>query len=153
MKNKAQKQKRIKPQGSTLFCIALGVISTLIIMFILLMFFSCIAVNTKKPHSYISALSFFAIYSSAFFGGFIATKKNNGRDPLLCGSLTGIISALILCLLFLAIGAFFDTQSTPMSWLFRGLTIIFSLFGSLIAIKKQKTSKSIRKRRKKQTHK
>ena len=148
MKNKVQKQTRIKPHGGTLFCVVLGGISTLIITFLILALFSCIVVNMKNPHAYLTALSFFALYASAFFGGFIATKKNGGRDALVCGSLSGLLSTMLLCLLFLAVGADFDTQSTLLSWFFRFLAIVFSTLGGLLATKKRKSTKNIRKRKK-----
>ena len=149
MKNKAHERKNASSRGGILFCVALGSLSTIIILFVLLALFSCVTVNMKNPHAYLTALSFFAVYASAFFGGFIATKKNSGRDALTCGSLTGVASAIILCLLFLAIGAIFKTQSSPLSWLFRALTVVFSLIGALLATKKKSTPKNIRKRRRK----
>ena len=149
MKNKAHERKSASSRGGILFCVALGSLSTIIILFVLLALFSCVTVNMKNPHAYLTALSFFAVYASAFFGGFIATKKNSGRDALTCGSLTGVASAIILCLLFLAIGAIFKTQSSPLSWLFRALTVVFSLIGALLATKKKSTPKNIRKRRRK----
>ena len=149
MKNKAHERKSARSRGGILFCVALGSLATLIILFALLAFFSCVTVNIKNPHAYLSALSFFAIYTSAFFGGFIATKKNSGRDALTCGALTGVTSAIILCLLFLAIGAIFKTQSTTFSWLFRALCAVFSILGALLATKKKSTPKNIRKRRRK----
>ena len=148
MKNKAQKRKIPSKNGGILFSIILGTCSTVIILFILLALFCCIALNAKNPHVYLTPLSFFAIYTSAFFGGFIATKKNSGRDALLCGSLTGIASSALLCLIFLVVGIIFKTQSTPLSWLFRALGILFSLLGALPAAKTKKSPKKARRRKK-----
>ena len=149
MKNKSHKPQKAKTQNGILVSIAIGIFSVLIIFFALISLFSCITVNMKNPHKFLLPLSFFAIYTSSFFGGFIATKKNNSHDALLCGTLVGVISTILLCLLFLIIGMIFNTQSTPLSWLFRALNIIFSVFGSLIASKKRKTPKTIHKHRKK----
>lgn len=154
MKNKSHKLQKTKVQNGILICIAIGIFSIFIIFFALIFLFSCVTVNMKNPHKFLLPLSFFAIYTSSFFGGFIATKKNNSHNALLCGTLVGVISTILLCLLFLIIGMIFNTQSTPISWMFRALNIIFSVFGSLVASKRQTTSKSIHKRRKKaSTHK
>lgn len=149
MKNKPHDRKNVKQLNGIPICILIGVFSTVIIFFLLITLFSCITLNMKSPHSYITPLSFFAIYTSSFSGGFIATKKNNGRDALLCGTVSGITSAFLLCLLFLAIGAILNTQSAPISWLFRALSIVFSVFGALLATKKVKKAPHSHKRRKK----
>ncbi len=135
---KSAKRKSSKNPKSLTFCIILGASSTIVILFALLVLFCCITLNAKNPHAYLSPLSFFAIYTSTFFGGFIATKKNGSRDSLLCGALTGLASTLLLCLIFLVAGAIFQTQSTPLSWLFRAGALLFSIIGALLATKRKK---------------
>ncbi len=147
-KKKTTERKTKGSHKSLTFCTILGSCCAIGILFLLLALFSCISLAAKNPHKYLSPLSFFAIYTSTFFGGFIATKKNSGRDALLCGSLTGLTSALLLCLIFLALGALLGTQSTPLSWLFRALSIVSSVLGALLATKKRKVAKNIHKRRK-----
>ena len=148
MKNKTHERKSIKQLSGIPISILLGVSCNIIFFFLLITLFSCIVLNMENPHNYLSPLSFFAIYTSSFFGGFIATKKNKGHDALLCGALNGIISTLLLCLLFLAIGIIFQTQSTPISWLFRALSIAFSIFGAFLATKKIKKTTHKHKKRK-----
>ena len=145
---KITERKVSKNHKSLTFCIILGVCCTVIILFALLALFSCVALAADNPHKYLSLLSFFAIYTSAFFGGFIATKKNGGRDALLCGGLTGVASTLLLCLLFFMIGALLGDQSTPLSWLFRALSVVASLLGGLLGSKRKRTQRKARRRRK-----
>ena len=149
MKNKPRKQRNTNTHTSLVSCIAMGVFSTVAIFFVLLVIFSYIVSGMKSPHIYLTPLSFFAIYSSSFLGGFIATLKNKGRDTLLCGLISGTISAILLCLTFLIIGAIFNTESAPIAWLFRALTVVFSLFGALLATKKKQRVRHPQKRRNK----
>ena len=137
---KSAKRKSPKNCKGLTFCIILGTCSAVVILFALLALFCCIALTAKNPHIYLAPLSFFAIYTSTFFGGFIATKKNGSKEPLLCGALTGLASTLVLCLIFLLVGAIFQTQSTPLSWLFRAGALLFSLIGALLATKRKKAS-------------
>lgn len=147
MKKKTLKKKVRINHSSALFCVALGSFCSIIILFAILAVFSSLLLASKSPHPFFTPLSFFAIYSSAFFGGFIAVKKNYGKDALLCGTLTGVVSTLLLCLLFLAVGAILKTQSPPSSWIFRTLAIAFSTLGGLLATK-SKASRKKKKRRK-----
>ena len=149
MKNKPRKQRNTNTHTSLISCIAMGVFSTVAIFFVLLVIFSYIVSGMKSPHIYLTPLSFFAIYSSSFLGGFIATLKNKGRDALLCGSLSGVISTILLCIAFLIVGAILNTQNTTISWLYRALSIVFSVFGALLATKKTKKSPHSHKKRKK----
>ena len=135
---KSAKRKSPKNCKSLTFCIILGTLSTIVILFALLALFCCIALAAKNPHAYLTPLSFFAIYTSSFFGGFIATKKNGAKDSLLCGALTSLASTFALCLIFILIGAIFQTQSTPLSWLFRAGAMLFSALGALFAAKRKK---------------
>ena len=149
MKNKPRKQRNTNTHTSLISCIAMGVFSTVAIFFVLLVIFSYIVSGMKSPHIYLTPLSFFAIYSSSFLGGFIATLKNKGRDALLYGSLSGVISTILLCIAFLIVGAILNTQNTTISWLYRALSIVFSVFGALLATKKTKKSPHSHKKRKK----
>lgn len=149
MKNKPRKQRNTNTHTSLISCIAMGVFSTVAIFFVLLVIFSYIVSGMKSPHIYLTPLSFFAIYSSSFLGGFISTLKNKGRDALLCGSLSGVISTILLCIAFLIVGAILNTQNTTISWLYRALSIVFSVFGALLATKKTKKSPHSHKKRKK----
>lgn len=147
MKKKNREKKNRLSHSTTLFCVAFGSFCSIIILFVILAIFSCLLLTAKNPHAFFTPLSFFAICTAAFFGGFIAVKKNGGKDALLCGTLTGVASTLLLCLLFLAVGAILKTQSPPSSWLFRTLAIAFSTLGGLLATK-SKTSRKKKKRRK-----
>ena len=149
MKNKPHKQRNTNTHNSLIFCIAMGVFSTIAIFFVLLVILAFLTSKLKSPHNYLTPLSFFIIYSSSLFGGFIATLKNKKREPLLCGSLSGVISTILLCLAFLIVGAILNTQNAPISWLYRALSIVFSIFGALLATKKTKKAPHSHKKRKK----
>ena len=146
MKKRATEKKHATKRGiliSSLF----GLCATMIILFALLMIFSLIGLATENPHSLLSPVSFFSIYTSTFFGGFISIKKNKGHDSLLCGLICGIFSAIVLSLVFGVFRLLFDANSTPLSWLFRVLIIITSIIGALLGVNKTKKMPKKKKRR------
>ena len=135
MKKRVLEKKRISKSG-ILISAAFGLCAAISILLILLAIFSLIGLATENPHSLLSPISFFSIYTASFFGGFISIKKNKGRDPLLCGLICGCFIALSYSLIFGLIGIILDIKSAPISWLYRLLMIVSSLVGSLLGTAK-----------------
>ena len=147
MKKRTNEKKRSYKSG-ILTSSAFGAFSSMAILLALLMLFSLIGQLSESPHSLLTPFSFFSIYTSSFFGGFISVKKNKGRDPLLCGLICGILIAILFSLIFLIFGLIFDVKSTPISWLFRAFTLLASIIGALISsASKRKAPKRKRRRR------
>lgn len=147
MKTKKREKRSASARRGVLFCIILGTALGILIFLAMLTLFSCILLATDNPHNYPFPLSLFSIYASAFFGGFIAVKRNGGRDALLCGALTGIAFTLVLCLIFLIIGAILKVDGSASSWLFRSFSVIGAVIGGLVAIKFKGAPKKRRKRK------
>lgn len=140
------KKKKIKNKASAsgiISSVSFGVIMSVALLLSLLLVFSALALTLEKPHVILTPLAFFSIYTSAFFGGFLSAKRSKGRDSLLCGIICGIISAILLSLLFGIISLALNTESAPISWLYRALIIPASILGALIGAK----SKPRKKRR------
>ena len=146
MKKRVHEKKHISKSG-ILISASFGLCAAIIILLVLLIIFSLVGLATEKPHSLLSPVSFFAIYCSSFFGGFAAIKKNKGRDALLCGLSCGCFIAITFSILLWLAGFLLDAQSTPMSWLFRALTVVFAIIGSLLGT--TKSSKPKKKKRRK----
>ena len=124
-------KKRISKSGM-LTSASFGLLCACVIFIVCLAIFSAIGIATENPHSLLAPISFFSIYTSSFFGGFISAKKNKGSDTLLCGVVCGIFVFLAFSSIFFVLSLIFSVQSTPLSWLFRLLIILFSLVGSLV---------------------
>lgn len=140
------KKKKIKNKSSAngiISSVSFGAIISAALLFSLLLIFSALSLALERPHVIFKPLAFFSIYTSAFFGGFLSVKKNKGRDSLLCGLFCGIVTAILLSLLFGIIALASDAETTPISWLYRALIIPASMLGALIGAK----SKPRRKRR------
>lgn len=131
-KTKSQKKRTIS-KGGIIAPSLFGAVSAILILICLLLVFSAVSLLCDTPSSLVPPLSYFAIFSASFFGGFIAIKKNKGRDAMLCGALCGTFTALSLSLIFLAIGFFLSTKSSAAAWLFRIAIIPSSIFGGIIA--------------------
>ena len=138
MKKKQPQKKHSNKKGGMIFQIIFGISTAILIFTALIVLFSAITLLCDSPHKFIMPLSVFALITSSFFGGFIAIKKNKGREPLLCGVLCGVANAIIFSLIFLIIGMIFDTESTLTAWIFRGLTTLASPLGALVAAKAKK---------------
>lgn len=130
MKKRVQK-KRVAKRGIFISS-AFGLCGAILILISLLAIFSLVGLATDNPHSLLSPISFFSIYTASFFGGFIAIKKNKSHDPLLCGLVCGSFIALSYSLVFGLIGIILDIKSTPISWLYRLLMIVSALIGALL---------------------
>ena len=151
MKKRGIEKKKISraSKSGILVSCSIGLCGAAIILLVLLILFSAIGLSNENPHSMLTPLSFFAIYTSAFFGGFIAIKKNKSRDALLCGLICGMFITITFCMIFLLIGIILNVESTALSWLFRAITIIFSTLGSFLGIKRSNGIPKKRHRRRK----
>jgi putative membrane protein (TIGR04086 family) len=145
-KKSANKKSKIIFEGGALLCSALGSLSSLAILTVLLMIFAGVCLALDNAHTALTPFALFSLYTSAFFGGFVAVKKNKGRDALLCSSLCGVFTTLIFCLVFWIVGLIFDIKSDMLSWVFRALCIISSIIGGFIGRGSQKKPKRKRRR-------
>ena len=146
MKRMATEKKRTQRSG-ILISIVFGLCASIIIFIAMLTIFSIIGAATEKPHSLLTPISFFCIYTASFFGGFVSIKKNKGRDSLLCGALCGIVISLTYSLIFGLIGIICDIDSAPISWLYRILMAVASIVGALLGISKSKKMPKKKRRR------
>lgn len=146
MKKRGNEKKR-SLKGGALTSSLFGTVGGIAVLLLIISIFSAISLFFENPHAYVSPLSYFAIYGAAFLGGFIAVKKNCGRDALLCGLLCGIFSAVSLSLIFLIVGLVLKSESTAATWIFRALTIIFPILGALLGMKRRAKPKKRKKRR------
>ena len=135
MKKRIKEKKRVSKSG-ILTSAVFGACISSIIFITLLKIFSLIGLASNTPHALLTPFSFFSIYTATFFGGFVAVKKNKGRDALFCGLFCGCIIALLFSLVFGISGLIFNVTSEPISWLYRALIIISSIIGSLLGINK-----------------
>jgi putative membrane protein (TIGR04086 family) len=145
-KKSANKKSKIIFEGGALLCSALGSLSSLAILTVLLMIFAGVCLALDNAHTALTPFALFSLYTSAFFGGFVAVKKNKGRDALLCSSLCGVFTTLIFCLVFWIVGLIFDIKSDMLSWLLRALCIISSIIGGFIGRGSPKKPKRKRRR-------
>ena len=100
----------------------------------LMLTFSAICLSLDNPHIFIYPLAFFSLYTSSFFAGFGAVKKNGSCDALLCGSISGVALMLIYIIIFAIISYFIpNTSSSTISFLWRALIIPASILGGYIA--------------------
>ena len=111
-----------------------GCVVGILIFLGLLMSFSAICLAFDDPHILIYPLSFFILYSSAFFTGFAAVKKNGSCDALLCGCTSGAVLTLAYIIIFAAISTFIpNSSSQTISFLWRALVIPASVLGGYVA--------------------
>ena len=146
MKKRAKQKRHISKSG-ILISSAYGLLCATVILILLLAIFSAVGLATENPHSLLTPISFFSIYTASFFGGFIAIKKNKGADALLCGLVCGIFTFLFLSLIFFIIGIILKSQSASLTWLFRALIIPASILGSLLGSAKKNKMPKRKKRR------
>ncbi len=145
-KKSANKKSKSIFEGGALICSAVGSLSSLAILTVLLMIFAGVCLSLDNAHTALTPFALFSLYTSAFFGGFVAVKKNKGRDALLCSSLCGVFTTLIFCLIFWIVGLIFDIKSDMLSWLLRALCIISSIIGGFIGRGSPKKPKRKRRR-------
>ena len=145
-KKSANKKSKTIFEGGALLCSSFGSLSSLAILTVLLMIFAGVCLSLDNAHTALTPFALFSLYTSAFFGGFVAVKKNKGRDALLCSSLCGVFTTLIFCLVFWIVGLIFNIKSDMLSWVFRALCILASILGGFLGINHSKKSKRKRYR-------
>lgn len=120
-----------------------------VIMLSMLIILSAVCLLLPSPHSLISPLSFFIMYSSAFLGGFTAVKKNNRADALLCSGLCGVIFMIAIWLVFSLVGMMLGvSDSSPYTFLWRLLIIPLSCVGGFIGMSGASDAEKKRRARK-----
>ena len=145
---KRGKEKKNRLNSGALRASLFGSVAAVAILALMIAIFSAIGISLESPHTYVAPLSYLAIYGAAFFGGFIASKKNKGRDALLCGLVCGAVTTVILCLLLFIVGLILKAESGALSWVFRGLSIVFSALGAIVGMKRKTQTRKRKKRRK-----
>ncbi len=94
---------------------------------------SAIAYANDDPDSVVGALGLGVIYISALIGGFVSVRQNK-KDALLCG----IVSGAMLALCFFVISLFFADGSSSYSFLIelilRGAMLLMSVFGAFAGL-------------------
>lgn len=116
-----------------LFCI-IGLIMLALATIILLKF--------DNPIKYIDLASLFSLYSSSLITGFVFAKKY-GKKYVTIGLMLGL---MIFALIFI-ISIFFKEDVTRHRALYRVLIPVFTIFGSILGIKREKRSKKRKHRR------
>ncbi len=146
MKKRIKEKKRVSKSGALTSAVFGMCVSSAILLALLIMF-SLIGLVISNPHSLITPFSFFSIYASSFFGGFISAKKNKCSDALLCGLICGCFVFLLFSSVFWIFGLIIDVKSAPISWLFRAIMIISSILGAILStLTKSKSPKKKRRR-------
>lgn len=126
---------------NSLFGTLVGLLS--LVLCIILM--STVCLLPDNPHIFIIPLCFFSMYSSAFFGGFAAVKRNRG-GALLCGALCGAALLIAVWLISACIGLGFGISSSGTGAMIYRLIIlpvscVGSLFGNSSSGKKARKPK------------
>lgn len=123
--------------SSSLFGVAIG----LGLLCSLLCIFSAVCLTFTNPHPFILPLCLFSVYSSSFFAGLAAIKHCDGRDALLCGTLTGIILTVLLWGIFSLFGMIYgaDTGSnTSIGYIWKFLIAPISPIGACLGVRRTK---------------
>lgn len=111
---------------------------------ILLLAGAAIAIKSDDPDAVISPISLFALYASAFFGGFLALRKNRS-SALLCGSLCGVFLLIFFLVLSFFLRGYTDSHfSSAIAWLLRIAMLPVSAAGGFLGMS-QKRKKSKRR--------
>ena len=126
---------------NSLFGTFVGIL--IFISFIIIISFVCLI--PENPHLFITPLCFFSMYSSAFFGGFSAVKRNHG-GALPCGALCGTALLITVWLASACLGLGFGIKSSGTGALIYRIIIIpvacvGSLLGNNSSGKKSRKSK------------
>ena len=125
----------------------LGVLITIGISLLLLLFATAIAISFPDPLSLISPIGYVSLFVSAFFGGFVCSKLNK-RAAYLSSTLCGCIFVIISMIISFAIP---HTLASEIDIFTRILLHLLSLLtfplGALAGIKGSKPVKSIRRKK------
>lgn len=99
-----------------------------------------ILMRTGNPGAFISAVSVGIMAITAFLCAFAASKGNDKHFVF-----TGVICALILCAVLVAISMLCSGENCETDWIFSAIicavTCVFALFGSALGSKKARVKK------------
>lgn len=137
-KRSPQKNKRAAEDGASLPRLfqsaAIGGGAALLCAALMLFLGAMICLRSEDPNQMILPWGLGTLYLSALLGGIISVRRHGG-SALLCGSVCGIL----LLIFFWILSIFFqenDTFSLPISLLLRALTVLFSLLGGYLGLKR-----------------
>lgn len=131
---KAHQKEGEKGLASLLQSSLFGSLIGLVTAFVLLLGGTAIAMRASDPDAMISPLSLFALYASAFFGGFFALRKNRS-SALVCGSLSGAFLLLFFLVLSFFLRANSETHFPSLvAWLLRIAMLPISAAGGFLGM-------------------
>lgn len=114
-----------------------GIIIGLAVGFALMLLFNIIAFGRENPSAFVAPFALASLFSSAFVCGF-CSAKNNGREYILCGIISGTIYVLIIFLISLFIHRAGDTGTKLLpSIITRLIVLASSIAGGFLASKKK----------------
>lgn len=130
-----------------LFSSLFGAVAGILLFVLLVSAFSLVCMIPDNPHPFILPLCFLALYSSAFFAGFISSKRSSSKT-LLCAALCGTILMLLIWMLSASLGLAFGIKNpSSITFIYRLLIIPTSCLGALIEV--SSSAKKTKKRRRK----
>ena len=123
-----------------------GVLTGIIIFTLCVLLMPLLLMRTDDPGAFISAVSVGIMALTAFFCAFSASKGSSKHFIF-----TGVICALILCVVLTAVSLLFSGKETETDLIFSvivyAVTCVFSLFGSALGGKKVGSKKRRKHRR------
>lgn len=101
---------------------------------------SAICLLLKDPHGILRTVCLVNMYIFAFCAGFIASRRNGRSDALLCGVISGASFIFALWILSLVMGVLvIPTHRSPLSLLFKLISVIVSIVGAYVGISAKHT--------------
>ena len=138
---------RMQDQGEppllkcALFGSLLALLATALSGLILISVMTAIAYADPDPLSKIPALSLVALLPSMFVGGFVCVKIVK-EAPLLCGILSGAVTAVVFLVLSLILRGLPASGHAALGTVaLHSAAVLFSLFGALAGNVKRRTKK------------
>lgn len=120
-----------------LVSLAIGAAMTLVLSFAVY--------SLADPNRYLLPVSFCILYISSLLGGFFSAKFNRG-SALLCGLLNAAMLLVTMLLVSLFFGeAYSADRSLGLSIGLRGITVLLSVLGAMVATHKSSPKKRKRK--------
>ena len=122
-----------------------GYLVSLAILAAMTLVFSFVVYSLADPNRYILPVSFCILYISSLLGGFFSAKFNRG-SALLCGLLNGAMLLATIFLVSLCFGGVHSAdRSLGLSVGLRGIALLLSVLGAMIATHKRPPKKRKRK--------
>jgi len=111
---------------SAIFGSALGIL----VFLLMLILFAAMAMLISSPHKFLIPFGFFSVYSSAFFAGLFALKRNGSSNALICGGLCGVFFLLVLWGMLTLVSCALPSDSASMPFVLKLLTVPASVIGA-----------------------